>query len=106
MRKRWIDNCVILRAQNIENLAYARGIGAMMNTGISFLDPTLVLVSYPTQTVATLSPLLENLPEGDKIEMAYEVAYSMFKVASIFYSISTGHDDVPSPDSPLKERDT
>lgn len=47
-----------------------------------------------------------NLPEGDKIEMASELAHNMFKAASICSFVSVGHDDVLALSSPFKKRDT
>lgn len=38
--------------------------------------------------------------------MAFELAYSMFKVASIFSLDSVGRGDVLCPGNPFKERDT
>ncbi|CAI8588939.1 unnamed protein product [Vicia faba] len=35
-----------------------------------------------------------NLPDKDKMEMAYELAHSMFKVNNIFSIISAGRGDV------------
>lgn len=48
----------------------------------------------------------QNLPEGDKIEMASELAHNMFKAASICSFVFVGHDDVLALGSPFKKRDT
>lgn len=44
--------------------------------------------------------------EGDKMEMDFELAYSMFKVTSILSLIFTRYGNFLAPGSPFKERDT
>ena len=48
---------------------------------------------------------VQNLSEGDEMEMTYEISYSMSKVASIFSLISSRQGDVLALCSPFKERD-
>ncbi|CAI8618450.1 unnamed protein product [Vicia faba] len=47
----------------------------------------------------------QNLFKGGNMEMAYELAYNMFKASSIFSFVSTGHGDALAPGSPFKEKD-
>ncbi|CAI8584825.1 unnamed protein product [Vicia faba] len=49
---------------------------------------------------------IHNLLEGDKMEIAYDLGYNMFKVASNFSLVSIRRGEVLSFDSPFKERDT
>lgn len=48
---------------------------------------------------------IQNLPEGDEMEMAYKLAYNMFKDTSLFSLVSAGHGDVLASDNPFNERD-
>lgn len=49
---------------------------------------------------------VQNISEGDKMEMAYVFAYNMFRVASILSLISARRGDFLAPCSPFKENDT
>ena len=49
---------------------------------------------------------VQNLPEGDKIEMSSDLAFSTFKVTSILYLVFVQRGNVLGPGSPFKERDT
>lgn len=49
---------------------------------------------------------IQNLPEGEKIELVSEVTNNMFKVSSIFSHISVGRGDDLALGNPTKERDT
>ncbi|CAI8591072.1 unnamed protein product [Vicia faba] len=49
---------------------------------------------------------IQNIPQGEKMEIIFELAHNIFKNDSIFSLISTGQGDVLAPGNPTKERDT
>lgn len=49
---------------------------------------------------------IQNIPEGDKMELASQLAHSMFKVGTIFYLVSVGRGDTLASSNPFKERET
>ncbi|CAI8607725.1 unnamed protein product [Vicia faba] len=59
-----------------------------------FINITDILSSRLPRTVEGASAIIstsylffvKNLPKGDKMEVVYELAHSVFKVASIFFS--------------------
>lgn len=59
--------------------------------------PDIVSTSYLS--------FVQNLSEGDEMEMTYEIVYSMSKIASIFSLISARRGYILALCSPFKERD-
>lgn len=60
-------------------------------------------------SIVSISDLsfIVNLPGGggDRMEMAYDLAYNMLKASSIISLVFAGRGDVLAPGNPLKERD-
>lgn len=64
----------------------------------------------PEEAVTTILILelsfIQNLREGDEMELTSKITHKMFKVASIFSLVSAGQGDVLTLGNPSKERDT
>src|SRR4051812_45272963 len=51
-------------------------------------------------------PFIQNISEGDKMELVCEITHSMYRDASLFSLVSTDRGDVLALGSPAKERET
>lgn len=58
-------------------------------------------------TISTLNlSFIQDLPEGDKMELDFDLTHNMFKVASIFSLVFVGWGYVLVLSNPFKERNT